>query len=221
MEWMPSCRKENRVKVLLGYLADFFQSAAIKVHNDALVLHHVRDNLRRIEKHSTMSKYLAAGADIIKVAGFEKACEVSTARSSGPEPSPEYPGDRGLFDQIGIAGDGSSDDATSRRYVNHTKCGSRLDVGDIGFERSRISLKHVGRLKIYHPATIPESAQPPEPEHTSGDPPDAHSEPSSHPHPATDREDVHQSADDYATRLPFLNKNREIAEPVILSVFPS
>ncbi|ETL40324.1 hypothetical protein L916_08469 [Phytophthora nicotianae] len=73
MEWMPSCRKENRVKVLLGYLADFFQSAAIKVHNDALVLHHVRDNLRRIEKHSTMSKYLAAGADIIKVAGFEKA----------------------------------------------------------------------------------------------------------------------------------------------------
>ncbi|ETP44831.1 hypothetical protein F442_08645, partial [Phytophthora nicotianae P10297] len=46
------------------------------IHNDALVLHHVRDNLRRIEKHSTMSKYLAAGADIIKVAGFEKACEV-------------------------------------------------------------------------------------------------------------------------------------------------
>ncbi|KAG3172821.1 hypothetical protein PI126_g1148 [Phytophthora idaei] len=61
---------------------------------------------------------------------------------------------------------------------------------------------YVGRLKRYHPATIPESAQPPEPGHTSGNLPDVHVVPSTHRYAVPDHGAAYQSAVDHRLSAP-------------------
>ncbi|KAG2778518.1 hypothetical protein Pcac1_g11308 [Phytophthora cactorum] len=61
---------------------------------------------------------------------------------------------------------------------------------------------YVGRLKRYHPATIPESVQPREPGHASGDLPDVHVAPSIHRYPVPDHGAAYQSEVDHGLSAP-------------------
>ncbi|KAG2986560.1 hypothetical protein PC120_g23801 [Phytophthora cactorum] len=61
---------------------------------------------------------------------------------------------------------------------------------------------YVGRLKIYHPATIPESVQSPEPGHASGDLPDVTVVPSIHRYPVPDHGAAYPSAVDHGLSAP-------------------
>ncbi|KAG3118376.1 hypothetical protein PI125_g2944 [Phytophthora idaei] len=61
---------------------------------------------------------------------------------------------------------------------------------------------YVGRLKRYYPATIPESVQPLEPGHTSGDLPDVHVVPSTHQYPVPNHGAAYHSAVDHGLSAP-------------------
>ncbi|KAG3153597.1 hypothetical protein PC128_g22552 [Phytophthora cactorum] len=86
------------------------------------------------------------------------------------------------------------------RQENEGSCRPR-DIGDAYTLDIPTSLRlhptfYVGRLKRYHPATIPESAQPTEP----GDLPDVHVVPSIHRYPVPDHGAAYQSAVDHGLR---------------------
>ncbi|KAG3133255.1 hypothetical protein PI124_g19796 [Phytophthora idaei] len=72
---------------------------------------------------------------------------------------------------------------------------------------------YVGRLKRYHPATIPESVQPPEPGHASGNLPDVHVVPSIHRYPVPDHGAAYQSAVDHGLSAPTSAAEQESLDP--------
>ncbi|KAG3010651.1 hypothetical protein PC120_g14942 [Phytophthora cactorum] len=111
-------------------------------------------------------------------------------------------GERGLLSTTGIRDSAVTNLGASKLAPRFIRPFTVLkDIGDAYTLDIPTSLRlhptfYVGRLKRYHPATIPESAQPTEP----GDLPDVHVVPSIHRYPVPDHGAAYQSAVDHGLR---------------------